>query len=35
MNYIDITRKSFSYLRDEALNTILYIGTIQTIPEGT
>lgn len=35
MNDIEIIRNSFSFLGEEALNELLSIGTIQTIPEGT
>jgi len=35
MNDIEVIRKSFSFLGDEALNQIIELGTIQSIPEGT
>ncbi len=35
MDEIAIIRKSFSFLGKEALDELLAIGTIQTIPEGT
>jgi len=35
MSDIEIIKKSFSFLGDEALNQLLEIGTFQVIPEGT
>ncbi len=35
MTDIEIIKKSFSYLGEEALNELISLGTIQTIPEGT
>ncbi|MCF6359859.1 MAG: Crp/Fnr family transcriptional regulator [Cyclobacteriaceae bacterium] len=35
MSDTEIIRNSFSFLGEEALNELLSIGTIQTIPEGT
>lgn len=35
MSDIDIIRKSFSFLGEDALNQLIKIGTIQSIPEGT
>jgi len=35
MSDIEIIKKSFSYLGEEALDELISIGSIQTIPEGT
>lgn len=35
MSDIEVIRKSFSFLGEEALTQLIELGTIQTIPEGT